>query len=208
MTEQAIIIIDNFYRDPHRTRKEALLIKYPPHQLHYPGRISVRPPRNRILRVAKRIEQRIGQELIFDQGEGSGCYRYMLKKDTVGGHKDTVIHHDYHDWVAVIYLTLSRHCRGGLAFYSHNITGISGLKDWYHIKKAKKKFKMNTTELFNWLYRDSLDLKKWTVRFYIGMVFNRLVLFDATFFHRITEKFGTMIDNARLTQNFRFQIKR
>ena len=50
------------------------------------------------------------------------------------------------------------------------------------------------------------DLSKWEKVDEVGNVFNRLVLFDASMFHRSSGYFGSGIDDGRLILNFFFEL--
>jgi hypothetical protein len=94
------------------------------------------------------------------------------------------------EWAGVLYLNRDHQGEPGTCFYEHIQTGALRFggehsKDWPFI-------------------RDSENLAKWELRETVNIRFNRLVLYDATQFHRNASTWGTQLADSRLVQGFFF----
>ena len=187
-----IVIIDNFYENPDVVRDLALKAKYiDVTQLNYPGYQSLHNYASAAVR--KKFEKSLGINVVLDpEAHTFGKFRIMLKETG----SQLKIHLDGNaDWTGVLYLNPDQDCLGGTGFYRHKRTGLDGPTKMQNWKDVEKKI----------IEPDTLNSQAWELSSFVGMKFNRLVLFRGNqLFHCHTESFGTSIENSRLTQNFFF----
>ena len=197
---QSLIVVDNFYKDPEKVRDLALNTKYMDvTSLNYPGFQSIKTFSTDEL--LKSFEKIIGVGLTLKQSQLTfGKFRIMLagKESRLKVHIDGVS-----DWTGLVYLNLPESCKGGTAFYRHKETGLEGrlpevevhgmgFSSWNELEKQL-------------VSKDTLLQDQWEETMFVGMKFNRLVLFKGNnLFHSHTCSFGDKNENGRLTQNFFF----
>lgn len=196
-----IYIIDDFYENPNVIRDFALKSKYLkfPDDSNYPGFES----ENSFFAEdhKTRFKNLINKEIVIKPNKWIyGKFRYNI--ESALSYSD--IHIDSPDWAAMIYLTKDEDCIGGLGIYKHKNTGLIEVPSR---EEEFEKFGCENFRDFDLKYV-SLDTKNpgaWELINMIPMKFNRLVLFKGSkYFHSITDKFGSNIDNARLTHSFFF----
>lgn len=199
-----IIIVDDFYEDPDSIRNIALNAKYLKFNddANYPGYESIQAFYAQD--HANRFESLIKKEIYINPDRYVyGKFRYS----TSGAKSYSDIHIDSPKWSAIIYLTLDKDCRGGLGIYKHKKTGILKVPD------TEQEFKeLGFKDFYDMDLRlvspDTKNKDAWELVEFIPMKYNRLVLFRGSkYFHSITEKFGTSVENARLTHSFFFNEK-
>lgn len=198
---QRIIVVDDFYKDPLLVRKMALSSQFEDVRgLNYPGFQSLKSFAAPAL--VKSFSRITGEDLIVSpENLTFGKFRVML--DSTGSRLKIHVDGDT-DWTGLVYLNLPEQCQGGTAFYKHIRTGMSevptqeqiaaaGFTSWREMEKAV-------------VGVDSLNPQAWEMMDYVGMKFNRLVLFRGDkLFHAHTCAFGDNLENGRLTQNFFFR---
>lgn len=195
-----LIVIDDFYRDPEAIRKMALHAEYRDVRCYnYPGFQSIHSYVSKEM-CAKFIEL-VGRPLDISLHKITfGKFRIMLK----GSASRLNVHMDgASDWAGLIYLNPPEQCEGGTAFYRHRETGLDGPVEG----KDLERFGFETWQALedNIIERDTLRPEAWEETMFVGMKFNRLVLFrGGSMFHCHTHSFGTDKENARMTQNFFF----
>jgi hypothetical protein len=195
-----LIVVDDFYQDPDAVRKLALAAEYKDvTKLNYPGFQSVKTYSSPALVL--KFSQILGRDLIADPAAHTFAkFRIMLKESgsVLKVHLDGLT-----DWTGVLYLTPPDLCEGGTAFYKHKTTGLYG-------RASEEKIRSLGYEDWESLERDivepdTLDSSAWEEAMYVGMKFNRLVLFrGAELFHSHTHSFGRSKETGRMTQNFFF----
>lgn len=195
-----VIVFDDFYADPFAIRKIALEAEYRDvRNLNYPGYQTVHSFTSKAVR--QKFEEILGKPLdISHEDVTFGKFRIMLKesKSRLNVHLDGGF-----DWTGVLYLNLPRDCEGGTAFYRHKETGLEGAVQG----EALAKFGCKTWDELetNIIERDTLRPDAWDETMFVGMKFNRLVLFrGGKHFHCHTHSFGTSKADGRMTQNFFF----
>lgn len=195
-----IIVIDDFYKNPEAVRSLALNAEYKDvSQLNYPGFQSLKSYSS--LEVVKTMETILSRKLNIDpQLTTFGKFRIMLKETG----SRLKVHLDGHaDWTGVLYLSSPEDCKGGTAFYRHKATGLDGPAPTNHLQRLG----FHTWEEMEQrlIEADTLNPDAWEETAYVGMKYNRLVLFQGSqLFHCHTESFGTNKENGRMTQNFFF----
>jgi hypothetical protein len=197
---QKIIVYDDFFDDPIRIREVALEADYTDVQsLNYPGFQSVRSYASRSMRAA--FESITGQALEIDPAKLTfGKFRIMLSST---GSRLKIHVDGAADWTGLIYLNTSEQCRGGTAFYRHRRSGLEGPPTEMEARRLGisnlEEFEAKIVE------PDTLDTNAWEQTTFVGMRFNRLILFrGAELFHCHTCSWGTTKEDGRLTQNFFF----
>jgi hypothetical protein len=196
-----LIIIDDFYLEPDKVRNLALSTEYQRFgdKANFPGAESVRPffTSNHI----KRFEEIIGSNIkINPERLVFGKFRYCLKNDKA----PTKIHFDKVSWAAIVYLSLNEHCKGGLGIYKHKKTGLEKVPSTE--EQLKRLGCKNIIEFDQkYVYPYSKQEEYWELIEEIPIKYNRLILFKGSkYFHGITQQFGDSIYNSRLSQVFFF----
>ena len=194
---KSMIVIDDFYPDPHEMREAALALDYPP---PVPGQTF--PGRNSATRLLIDGMDRIVSRIVNEPMQGNlrnahGRFRMTLASDPAGRFnihidEDTV-------WAGIAYLTLPEHCQGGSVFYRHIPTGTDRAPI---LPGDLAAFGADTPEdaVAKVLDPDSSDPSKWEAIMTVPMRFNRLALFRPWFWHAGTEAFGDEPENGRLIQ--------
>ena len=196
------IIIDNFYADPDAVRELASNCPYVPKgQLsqNFAGEESMEAYFTSAL--VKKLEQAVNSRIIVDpQRNAFGRFRLAKSADK----RRTKVHSDNTDWTAVVYLTPDDSCQGGTQFFKHIPTGLESPpteEDLKLLGMTREEFDVNV------VLRDSLDPSKWEVTEEVSMKYNRCALIKGKqYFHGSSHLFGDEFKNARLTQNFFFNV--
>jgi hypothetical protein len=201
MTSDDVIVVDDFYSDPHAVRKLALGVKY----VHVPEyNVAAMQSIEAFYSdsMVQRIGDYVGGRVSFDQEDAAfGKFRMMYKNATARLH----IHNDRHPWAGILYLTPDELSRGGTGFFWHKESGFSGPPE---DPELRPEHGIASRESFEEIVvRDSLDLSCWEMFHLVPFKFNRLVLFRGSkFFHGTFKRFGDSPSNGRLTQNFFFSL--
>ena len=176
---QEIIIIENFYDDPDKVRKEALEADFNVTG-NYPGkRTKCFQDEN----IKKKFESIIGRPIIYWPIEKyNGSFQYVTESET------SWIHRDLTEWSAIVYMTPNAPKDGGTKFYMHKPTGAS-----YGNDKINGLLNDSTYKPDDWELVDK-----------IGNVYNRCVLFRGKRTHISDRYFGKNLQDARLFQTFFF----
>ena len=195
-----IIIVDDFYQDPEAVRNLALKAEYKDvTQLNYPGYQSLKTYSSEVL--IKKISDILGRSLDVDPARHTfGKFRIMLKETG----SQLKVHLDgLSDWTGVLYLNPDEACQGGTAFYRHRTTGLDGRASSEKIRQlGYENWESLEKSIIN---PDTLNSSAWEEILFVGMKFNRLVLFKGNeLFHCLTHSFGHDKTNGRMTQNFFF----
>lgn len=195
-----VLVFDDFYKNPDAVRSLALNASYRDvRSLNYPGYQSeltfVSQP------VREKFAQILGRPLDIPINSTTfGKFRVMLKEtgSRLKVHVDGAC-----DWTGVLYLNPPESAEGGTAFYRHKETGLEGpptptelerfgYTSWFEMERHV-------------IERDTLNTDAWQETMFVGMKYNRLVLFrGGELFHCHTHSFGTNLEDGRMTQNFFF----
>ena len=193
-----LIIVDDFYPDPHKIREVALGFDYPEQDGNYPGRNSRQ--RLHIDGLDEAVSDILGQPVTGDMTQAHAQFRITLAEDRAKYHVhvDTGVH-----WSGVAYLSLPEHCKGGTDLFRHIGTGTDRAPmndDELAIFGAE-----TPQEAINRVMTaDANDLSKWEKVMTLPMRFNRLVLFRPWLWHAASSGFGTTPEDGRLIQGLFF----
>lgn len=194
-----VVVIDNFYEDPHSVRKLALNCEYVSGaKYNYPGYQSKK--QYYTPEIVQKIENVIGSKITDIDRYTFGAFR-IITKDTGSMpkvHADSVI-----DWAGLIFLTPDAPENNGLGFYKHKETGLVGPPT----DQQSRMLGYEDSNEFERLVvrRDMADLNLWELTDVVLPVFNRLVLFrGCEYYHAPLGGSGSNQDTGRITQNFFF----
>lgn len=195
---KSLVIVDDFFKDPMLVRNLALETSYQDvTKLNYPGLQSDMAFYNQD--IIKRFEKLLNDEI--DPKVESltfGKFRFMTRES---GSRIKIHVDGLAEWTGLIYLNTPDQCEGGTAFYRHIDTGLEGPPRPDQMKKFGFESVLDFEQRI--IAEQSLDLSRWEETTFVGMRFNRLVLFRGNeLFHCHTHGFGNTNENARLTQNF------
>ena len=196
------IIVDDFYRNPERVRNYALGTKYEPAAGGgWMGLHSVkRAPgtRETLLRISSLITkdlvpnwEAIDANYKFHRRVACGGFAALYQRQLGAVHA----HGNSGDYIGIVYMSHPEDCRERKAtmFFRHRRTGLEALSDDQTLNEA--------------VYKDRFDYSKWQVIDALDMKYNRLVIFDARYFHGPSPGFGNHIANSRLIQVFNFALQ-
>lgn len=196
-----IIVVDHFYNEPTKVRELALNLNYlKVSEGNVAAMQSVDPFYTRGL--VEKIQDILQKKISFGQEQAAfGKFRIMDKDANARLH----IHYDDHVWAGLIYLSPDEVSRGGTGFYWHKETGYSSPEDFGTPSWCGRAFDKEAFDEL--LVRDSKNLEAWELYHVVPFKFNRLVLFQGDqYFHGTYKRFGDTPRNARLTQNFFFDV--
>lgn len=188
-----IIVLDDFYEDWLCIREVALsstFVEVPNVSLSY---VHATPPKELVASGVNRILEIIGE---YYRPKFLESHFFLGTKAAADSNlaRNAWIHFDRCRWVGIVYLNTLEQCRGGTSFYMHAQTKLHRWEQLVGQGNEKISKVMN----------DSANLSAWRETARIGMVSNRLLLFDSRQFHQATEYFGEDVSDGRLTQHFYF----
>lgn len=183
MRNDDLIIIDDFYQDPDKIRELALSCEYSTKDSAFFSRSSA----FFVEGMRKVFEDIIGVEIPYDTSwintrevDGSSvsnghCFNGTFYKRT--GEEDRKIanhiHHDCHDWVAIIYLSKDCPEEYGTLMWEHIDTQRSFTSDTYRrCKETKNGFDPIPKNKKDWRVIDDVEYK-----------YNRLLVYNGAKFH-------------------------
>jgi hypothetical protein len=191
ITDEPIVIFDNFLADPHQLRQLGLAARYlsPKAEQYYPGRNSVQ--RYIIPGLDQHVSRVAGQTLVSRAGGKHGTFRMCFEGERGQGG----VHIDRCHWSGIIYLSLPEHCRGGTDFFRHRRSGQMRApvyeEDWRHWSVSRERFGES-------LRHETNDPDSWELVQHVEMKFNRFVLFRPWLFHNAGPGFGQQPSDGRL----------
>jgi len=194
MTEFSYLIIDDFYPDVEAVRQAALKETY--RDLDGAGMYS---PFRATPQAIDFISVCLHRELIPAAKNGTGRFNYRL----AGEPNQLDIHVDLCDWAAIVYLNPPEQCQGGTYFWRHRETGLTRWPDEGQQKQLGLRDPEHAWQYF--VLEQGLQRANWDVVLEIPMVYNRLLIYNARFFHSHSHFFGEQLHDARLTQVFFFK---
>jgi len=194
-----LIIIDNFYNNPHETREYVLTQNFSV-KGNYPGQRTISYANEHLKEIIQKYVEPFGGKITdfpIPNEDGSdsdkiynGSFQYTISRDRSWIHTD-----EYNNWAGVLYLTPDAPISAGTAFYK-----------FYDGSTCKEDINImnNQKETNRW----SQDLTKWEELDRVGNVFNRLILFNSNRFHMSMDYFGDSKENGRLFQVFFFSTEK
>ncbi len=195
---KSLIIVDDVYDDPEKTRDAALRLDYaiPATGANYAGRNSA----SKLLLpdTDKMLSWVAGEQLVGAVERAHGALRLTLAGDTgrYCVHVDIGV-----DWSGVLYLNRPEQCRGGTSFFRHRSTG-SEHAPTTAADLVRCNAKTAQEALDRILGKDSNDPTQWEATVAVPMQFNRLVLFRPLLWHSAGDGFGDSTGSGRLVQLF------
>lgn len=195
-----VIIVDNYYREPHRLREMALQSRYAEiSATDYPGYAS--QLRLETTALERSFAKLVGAPALIDRSRFTwGGFRFI----TAQSGARPVVHADVAaDWAGMVYLTPDCDLGAGTGLYRHRQTGFDGPPT---DRQARALGFCDAAQFDDMVIRpDKADLSKWDLRRAIEPVFNRLVLFrGGDNYHAPVAGCGDGPENARLTHIFFF----
>ncbi|MGP1283414.1 MAG: DUF6445 family protein [Parasphingopyxis sp.] len=189
----SLIVIDDFLRDPHGARRQALALDYDPafKKGNYPGLLSTRPLAIEGLEAS--VSRIVGTPVKADPNTSHGHCRLTLKADK----GRSGVHIDPCFYSGILYLSLDEHCRGGTDFFRHRRTGLDAVPN-DPAKLAATGYADPNLLIEDVINTDTTKPGKWERISRIPMRFNRLILFKPWQFHNAGPGFGTSPETGRL----------
>lgn len=181
---RSLIIVDDFYADPHAVRAFALQQPFEYNVQYHKGRRT----RQQFLWPGLReaFEQALGKRItVWEQHAHNGVFQICTAADPL------VYHSDLQTYAASVYLTPDAPLESGLRTLRSRITGV--LREPSDEETVRRTYTNNL-----------LDPSKWETVDRVGNVFNRLVIFDAKQLHAAASYFGHDDYTGRLFQMFFF----
>ena len=192
-----LIIIDNFYNNPYKTRKFILTQEFKVVG-NYPGKRTISFANEQLKNnIEKYIKPFGGKITNFPIGEKSsngnynynGSFQYTTSRDRSWFHVD-----GWNNWGGILYLTPNAPLNSGTGFYEYE--DGTRMQDELEIRKNQKI-----------LDEHSQDVTKWKLVDKVGNIFNRLILFNSKHYHSSMDYFGTTKEDGRLFQCFFFDTE-
>jgi hypothetical protein len=182
----SIIVVDDFLEDPDSVR--ALALAEPFVKMHAAGLRT----QGQFLHLApyrEQFERLIGRALTnWDDNDANGRFQCCFASDAIPYHSDS------QSYAGVLFLTPRAPVEAGLSFFSGRLTGLR--------RRSPDPDLMART----FGGGAEFDRSRWHEVDRVANLYNRLVLFDAHLAHGASAYFGDRIENARLFQNFFFNI--
>jgi Family of unknown function (DUF6445) len=195
-----VIVVDGFYKDPDRVRELGQDEFFDSGQAHnYPGYQATKSYWNQA--IVDRLSELVGGPIHVDPEKYAfGAIRLITEES---GNKPKVHHDGSTDWSGIVYLSKSGPAAAGTSTYRHRATGLVGPPDdTVAIELGYESAKDYNLSV---VHRDAADLDAWEPTCFVGMAYNRLVLFRGSeLFHAPGVGFGSGFDDGRLTQTFFF----
>jgi hypothetical protein len=199
-----IFIIDDFYDNPDIIREYAL------HQaIHNYG---YHPGLRTLSCFNKEAHDKIVKIMSSPITPSGDCYafQYNTENDVSWIHSDIVPNEifnqtDKNFWAAVVYLTPNAPIDSGTSLYIDKKYNVSNMKELIH----KNTYTRSESEkIIGELSLYGSDISKWYTSTKIGNVYNRMVIYDAAYYHQSNRYFGNSKDNCRLIQIFFFNTNK
>jgi hypothetical protein len=200
-----LYIEDDFYKEPNEIRYNALQQSLKNHGYH-PG---MRTPWFLNKEAHDKLVKIMGSE-IFPTGD---CYSFQFntEDDVSWIHCDTEPCELIKDskkgqfqWAAVVYLTPDAPIDSGTVLYSDKKYNKRNLRNiLFNSSESRSK----SEQIINELSNNGSDKSKWNDETIIGNKYNRIVIYDASYYHQANRYFGNSKENCRLIQVFFFYTK-
>jgi hypothetical protein len=184
----SVVVVDNFYTNPHELRQLALEQEFIPDIRYHKGK---RTSKKFLAQNTKQMfESLLGKRITrWQEFDYNGVFQHCTAEDPL------VYHSDVQSYAAAVYLTPGAPVTCGTSFYRSRKH-----KDVYKTHVDGE----NYNEIFQGGYYDRTNFELVDT---VGNVFNRLVMWDARLIHSASEYFGTDKYNSRLFHLFFFDIE-
>lgn len=200
-----LLVVDDFYDDPHAVRKRALEMTYTEPESVVGWRTKAYQPRGIKERIERKFRVRIPaweedtDRIELCNGVFFTSYAKGDRAERVGIHYDDPLR-----WVMfLIYLTPNAPFDAGTSLWQHRATGL--LKP--PTPSDAKRLGMSVEQLAEILERDSKIRSRWIEIDRVGNVFNRAVMFPGGFLHSASRHFGAGLEDGRIYQSFHFPVE-
>lgn len=191
------IVIDDFYANPIEVRNFALSQEFFL-QGNFPGYRTKSFLNDTIKEALESViypfAGRITSWHDDDELTSTGAFQYTTEDHHSWLHTDGAV-----QWAAVLYLTPHAPHSAGTGFYRHKRTGME--KFVYLTEKPTEK------DMKHPYLTDYKDMTKWELTDIVSNKFNRLILYDASMFHKSLDYFGKDKYSGRLFQVFFFDTE-
>jgi hypothetical protein len=194
-----LIVIDNFYNNPHDTRKYILTQDFKVRG-NYPGQRTISYANQHLRDIIQEYITPFGGKITEfpmpnetnkdNNNIYNGAFQFTTSRDRSWVHID-----GHNNWAGVLYMTPNAPLSSGTSFY-HFHDGTACKRDMEILENKEETDKY------------SQDLTKWKKVDEVGNVFNRLILFNSNRFHMSMDYFGDSKENGRLFQVFFFSTER
>lgn len=194
-----LIVIDNFYNNPHDTRKYILTQNFKVRG-NYPGQRTISYANQHLKDIIQEYITPFGGKIIeFPMPDETnkdnnniynGAFQFTTSRDRSWIHID-----GHNNWAGVLYMTPNAPLSSGTSFYNFH-DGTTCKRDMEILENKEE------------IDKYSQDLTKWKKVDEVGNVFNRLILFNSNRFHMSMDYFGDSKENGRLFQVFFFSTER
>ena len=182
-----IMTLKDFYTDPYRVRKEALLMDYS-QKGNYPGARTKPYLNDSIKNTLQNIVYPYGGNITNFSEDVNGSFQITYAWEKSWIHADT-----NNTWAGICYLTPDAPSSAGTGFFKHLETNTL---EPHVDDEIKKKVDSEGQEYFRW----ELVQK-------VSNEFNKLVVYNGQLFHQSLDYFGNSLENGRLTQVFFFDTE-
>ena len=197
--DKSVIVVDDFLPDVDARRAEALRAQYRGFDWFlFPGLFSVEAPDN-IDWVMRDLQELLGTKLVWGEGPIHGHYRYSATEHRRRAGAN--VHVDPFTYNAVVCLTPTALCRGGVSFYRHEETGFFG-QDFASFRGSGLSDREFVAKIEHVVSRDGPHEERWTEVDRVDLRYNRMLIFNPRLFHRTNSQYGDCPANARITQGF------
>ena len=190
----SLIVIDDFYANPMEVRNFALNQQFNITG-NFPGFRTTSLLNDTIKEAIQYVMHPFAGEIVdwFEDGH-TGAFQYTTEDHHSWIHSDGGV-----QWAGVLYLTPNAPLSAGTGFYRHKKTKIDR---FVHLTETPTEKDLNNPYL-----TDYKDITKWELTDEVSNKFNRLILYDATLFHKSMDYFGKSLYDGRLFQVFFFNTQ-
>jgi len=183
-----LLVIDDFLCDPDAVR--AVALAQPFVKMHSAGMRT----QSSFLHLApyrEEFERVLGQRITnWDDNDANGRFQCCFASDAIPYHSDS------QSYAGVLFLTPDAPIDAGISFFRGRTSGLR--------RRSPDAVLMEQT----FGGSAEFDRSRWEEIDRIANIYNRLVLFDAHLAHGASAYFGDTLANARLFQNFFFNLLR
>jgi hypothetical protein len=190
----SLIVIDDFYANPMEVRNFALNQQFNITG-NFPGFRTTSLLNDTIKEAIQYVMHPFAGEIVdwFEDGH-TGAFQYTTEEHHSWIHSDGGVR-----WAGVLYLTPTAPLSAGTGFYRHKKTKMDR---FVHLTETPTEKDLNNPYL-----TDYKDITKWELTDEVSNKFNRLILYDATLFHKSMDYFGKSLYDGRLFQVFFFNTQ-
>jgi len=190
----SLIVIDDFYANPMEVRNFALNQQFNITG-NFPGFRTTSLLNDTIKEAIQYVMHPFAGEIVdwFEDGH-TGAFQYTTEEHHSWIHSDGGVR-----WAGVLYLTPNAPLSAGTGFYRHKKTKMDR---FVHLTETPTEKDLNNPYL-----TDYKDITKWELTDEVSNKFNRLILYDATLFHKSMDYFGKSLYDGRLFQVFFFNTQ-